>query len=203
MSRLPAVSLVFVCSLLVCPPRAAAQADDGRIRLGAHFAAARSSQFDKTDLGIGALLSWGGGLFGADAEVTFYPSDLADDPAFSASRVEGLFGVTFGPRIGSIRPFVKVRPGFVRFAEAPEPFACILIFPPPLACALADGHTSFALDLGGGLELTTTPRTFVRVDVGDRAVRYPGPVIETDGGVQDDSFFSHDFRFQIGGGVRF
>jgi hypothetical protein len=41
------------------------------------------------------------------------------------------------------------------------------------------------------------------VDAGDRAVKYPGPVIDTEGTVQDESFFNHDFRFQIGGGVRF
>ena len=149
-------------------------------------------------------MSWRpGGWFGADAELTFYPSDVADDPVFSASRVEGLFGVTVGPRLGAIRPFVKFRPGFVRFAEAPEPFPCIAIFPPPLACQLAAGDTVFALDIGGGIEFRTTESTFVRVDAGDRAVRYPGPTIDGDGSLKEDSFFSHDFRFQIGGVVRF
>ena len=183
MSRVLVTCFLLVSSLVVWPSYAAAQADDGRFQAGVHFSAARSSQFDKTDLGVGGLFSWAfGGVFGADAELTFYPSDFADEPAFSASRVEGLFGITAGPRLGSMRPFVKVRPGFVRFAE---------------------GHTSFALDLGGGVEFYATPRTFVRVDASDRAVRYPGPAIESDGSVQDDSFFSHDFRFQIGGGVRF
>jgi hypothetical protein len=193
-----------VSALVGAPQYAAAQAGESQFHAGVHVAAARSSEFDKTDFGIGGLLSWRpGGLFGADAELTFYPSDFADDPAFSASRVEGLFGVTAGPRIGSIRPFVKFRPGFVRFAEAPEPFACILIFPPPLACQLGAGHTALALDIGGGIEFEATERTFVRVDAGDRLVKYPAPAIQTDGTVQDESFFGHDFRFQIGGGVRF
>jgi hypothetical protein len=178
MFRSPSVRAVLVSALMVAPQYAAAQSADSQFHAGIHVAAARSGEFEKTDFGIGGLLSWRpGGLFGADAELTFYPSDFADEPAFSASRVEGLFGVTIGPRIGSIRPFAKFRPGFVRFAEAPEPFACILIFPPPLA--------------------------FGRVDAGDRLVKYPGPVIQTDGSVQDESFFGHDFRVQIGGGVRF
>ena len=88
-------------------------------------------------------------------------------------------------------------------ARAPEAIPCIAIFPPPLACQLAAGHTAFALDIGGGVEFQTTGSTFVRVDAGDRAVKYPGPTIETDGTVQDESFFSHDFRFQISGGLRF
>ena len=194
---------VLVSALLLVSQHATAQTRDGQFQVGIHLAVVNSSEFDKTDVGVGGLLSWRpGGLFGADAELTFYPSDFGDDPVFSASRVEGLFGVTVGPRIGAIRPFVKIRPGFVAFAEAPAPFACIAIFPPPLACQLG-GHTGFALDIGGGVEYQMTARTFVRVDAGDRAVKYPGPVFETDGTVQDESFFGHDFRFQIGGGVRF
>jgi hypothetical protein len=195
------LSSALASLLLLAPQHAFAQS---QFHVGLHLATVASSEFDETDLGVGGLLSWRpGGWFGADAELTFYPSDFPDEPAFSASRVEGLFGVTAGPRIGPIRPFVKVRPGFLRFAEAPEPFACIAIFPPPLHCQLAAGHTGFALDIGGGIEFETSGRTFVRADAGDRAVRYPGPVIEPGGTVQDDAFFSHDFRFQIGGGVRF
>ncbi len=194
-------SALILSALLLAPKHAFAQ---GQFQAGIHLAVVNSSEFDKTDVGVGGLLSWRpGGWFGADAELTFYPSDFADVPVFSASRTEGLFGITVGPHIGPVRPFVKVRPGFVRFAEAPEPFPCIAIFPPPLVCQLAAGHTGFALDIGGGIEFQTTARTFVRVDAGDRAVKYPGPVIETDGTVQDESFFSHDFRFQIGGGLRF
>jgi hypothetical protein len=195
------LSSALASLLLLAPRHAFAQS---QLQVGMHLATVASSEFDETDVGVGGLLSWRpGGWWGADAELTFYPSGFSDEPAFSASRVEGLFGVTVGPGIGPIRPFVKVRPGFVRFAEAPEPFPCILIFPPPLNCRLAAGHTGFALDIGGGIEFETSGRTFVRVDAGDRAVRYPGPVIEPDGTVQDDAFFSHDVRFQIGGGVRF
>ena len=203
-SRSLSAIIVLVSAILLAPQYASAQTGDGQFHLGIHLAAVNSSEFDASDVGVGGLLSWRpGGLFGVDAELTFYPSDFADDPAFSASRVEGLFGVTVGPRLGAIRPFVKVRPGFVRFAEAPEAFPCIAIFPPPLACQLAAGHTAFALDIGGGVEFQTTGSTFVRVDVGDRALKYPGPVFDTQGTVHDEAFFGHDFRFQIGGGVRF
>ena len=198
------LSSALISLVLLAPQHASAQTQESHFRVGIHVTTAMSSEFDKTDIGVGGLLSWRPiDVFGADAEVTFYPSDFADEPAFSSSRVEGLFGITVGPRLGAIRPFAKFRPGFVRFAEAPAPFPCIAIFPPPLACQLGAGHTGFALDIGGGVEFQTPGRTFVRVDAGDRAVKYPGPVISTDGTLQEESFFSHDFRLQIGGGVRF
>ena len=56
---------------------------------------------------------------------------------------------------------------------------------------------------GGGVEVFPSARTFVRVDVSDRLVRYPGPVFDSDFTVRDDSFFGHDFRFSIGAGLRF
>ena len=204
MSRSLSPYVVLVCVLALAPHSVSAQTGKGQFEVGVHLATVASSEFEKTDVGIGGLVSWRpGALFGADAELTFYPSDFADNPTFSASRVEGLFGVTIGPSFGAFRPFVKLRPGFVRFAAAPRPFPCIAIFPPPLACLMAAGDTLFALDIGGGVEFQTTSRTFVRVDASDRAVKYPGPVIATDGMVKDESFFSHDFRLQIAGGLRF
>ena len=180
------------------------QTSESTFQVGAHFTAVNSSEFDSSDFGVGARVSWHpASLLGAEAEFTFYPGDFADEPAFSGSRVEGLFGVTAGPQIGRFRAFAKVRPGFVQFSEAPEPFPCILIFPPPLACRMAGGETVFALDLGGGVEILATPRSFIRLDVGDRLVKYPGPVIDGEGTVRDDSFFGHDLRFQVGGGFRF
>jgi hypothetical protein len=162
-----------------------------------------SGEFDSTDVGVGGRLSWTPGLFGVDAELTFYPREFPEDLPFSKGRVEGLFGVTIGPRLGRVRPFVKFRPGFVTIQEAPAPFACILIFPPPLQCALAGGATLLALDLGGGVEFYPSGRTVVRVDAGDRAVRYPGPAFDSERNVHDDDFFGHDFRIAVGGGLRF
>lgn len=93
--------------------------------------------------------------------------------------------------------------GLVRFGEAPAPVVCIRIFPPPLTCQLAEGATVAAFDLGGGLEIFPSLGTFVRVDVGDRLLRYPVPAFDANMQPRTESFVSHDFRLAVGGGLRF
>lgn len=175
----------------MCAPPVAAQSTAARFEVGVQIVTVASGEFDGSDIGASGRVSWRPTpLIGAEAEMGFYAGDFPDRVPFSRGRVEGFFGVTAGPVLGRVRPFVKIRPGFFTFHEAPEPFPCILIFPPPLSCELGAGHTSFALDAGGGAEIQTTPRTFIRVDVGDRLMRYP-------------RFFGHDFRLAAGGGLRF
>ncbi len=168
------------------------------------LAVALSSQFDASDAGVGARIAWQPiEMVGIEAEVVQYPGDFPEPRPFSRARLEGLFGATVGPRFDRVRPFARLRSGFVSVDEAPEPFPCILIFPPPLACELASGHTLLALDAGGGLEITATSRTFVRMDAGDRMLRYPGPVFDNNRDVRERPFFSHDFRFAASAGLRF
>jgi hypothetical protein len=199
--KLLVVALTFVTAAAQ-PDLASAHAQ--MFGVGGHVAFVRSSQFDTTDTGLGGHISWHAiELVGIEAELGLYPRDFPDRPAVSRQRIEGLFGVTVGPRIGSLRPFVRARPGFVRYREAPEPFACILIFPPPLNCALASGHTLTAFDIGGGVELFPTGGTFLRVDAGDLLLKYPGPVIDLERRVRDEGFFTHNLRLAIGAGLRF
>ena len=172
-----------------------------RFDASAHIAIARSSEFDATDTGVGGRFSWHpSGLLGAEAEMTFYPAGFPNGFSFSQSRIEGLFGVTVGPRFNRVRPFARLRPGFLAFRG--EPVVCILIFPPPLPCELAGGRTLFVVDLGGGVELFPARRALIRVDVGDRVVKYPGPSFRN-GRATQESFYSHDFRVSAGAGVRF
>jgi hypothetical protein len=168
---------------------AAAASAQGRFDAGAQVVVAHSSEFDANDTGFGGRFAWHPvELLAAEAEMNV------------GSRVEGLFGVTAGPRVARARPFAKLRPGFLTFRG--QPVACILIFPPPLSCVLAAGRTVFALDVGGGVELFAPGRGVIRVDVGDRLLKYPGPSFRRSG-VSQDSFFGHDVRFSAGAGVRF
>ena len=202
MSRVVSVAFLCLLTTLWAGP-VAAQANNGALQVGGQLVTVVSGEFDSTDVGFGGRIAWQPvPLLGVEGELTFYPADFADEPAFSGSRFEGLFGATVGPRLGQLRPFAKIRPGFVTFNDAPRPFACILIFPPPLACSLS-GKTVFALDVGGGVEWLGPSRTFVRADIGDRILRYPSPVIDSGGAVRDSAFSSHDVRFAVGAGVRF
>jgi hypothetical protein len=194
---------LFAALMVVWPDSARAQPSPTRIELGVQVVSTVSSQFDDSAVGLGARVSWHPTAWvGVDAEVNGYPQDCPGQHPFSRGRVEGLFGATVGNRLGRVRPFGRLRPGFVTFRESPGPFACIAIFPPPLSCTLASGRTVFALDLGGGVELYATPNTFVRVDAGDLLLKYPGPVFDANLTARQ-AFFSHDFRFAAGAGVRF
>jgi hypothetical protein len=57
--------------------------------------------------------------------------------------------------------------------------------------------------MGGGVELFPTSRVVVRVDAGDRMLKYPGPVFDSSRTVRDRDFFSHDLRLAFGAGLRF
>jgi hypothetical protein len=199
-----ACRLAPVLLLLLSPRPAAAQVEESRFQLGVQLAGAASGEFDDTEIGVGIRGSWHPvALLGAEAEVGVYPEDFGGEPAFSAARLEGLFGMTVGPRVGLFRPFAKLRPGFVRFSEAPGPIPCIAIFPPPLHCRLAAGKTVAAVDVGGGLELLPAGRSFLRLEAGDRLMRYPAPALDRNNQIRDETVTSHDFRFGIGGGIRF
>jgi hypothetical protein len=189
--------------LLLLPAVAAAQSGD-TFQVEGKLLTAMSGEIDALDVGVGGRLSWHPAPFlGVEAELGFYPSDIPRPRPISASRLEGLFGVTVGPRIGVLRPFARIRPGFLRMAEAPGPVACILIFPPPLTCSLAAGHTLLAVDIGGGIEANLARRAFLRVDVGTRLLRYPGPAFDRDRNVHDEDFFAANTRVALGAGLRF
>jgi hypothetical protein len=182
---------------------AAASAQTERFEIGAQVATVHSSEFGANDVGVGGRLAWRLSPFvGVEGELSSYPGEFPNGRGFSSGRLEGLFGVTVGPSLGRVRPFASVRPGFAQFRAASEPLACIAIFPPPLSCQLAAGRTLFAVEAGGGVDVPATARTFVRVSIGDRLVRYPGPAF-TGGEVRDGGSFSHDFRFSAGAGWRF
>jgi hypothetical protein len=193
--------LVFLASLLLGSHSAAAQSFEA----GVHLASSQWSEFDGTDTGLGGRFTWKPlTMLGVDADLTWFPSDFPGERlAFSGSRLEGLFGVTVGPRVNRIRPFAKATGGFLRSSEAPEPFACIAIFPPPLACRMAAGVTMPAFELGGGIEIAATDRTFLRVDAGARMLQYPGPTFISVHDIRNEGFWGSALRVTVGGGLRF
>jgi hypothetical protein len=172
---------------------------------GAFLSSSQWSEFDGNDTGIGGRISWLPlPLVGFDAELALYPSDFPDGISFTDRRFEGLFAATIGPRVAQVRPFVKAGAGFLNVAGAPEAIICVAIFPPPLNCALAGGATLATIEIGGGVEVNTPANTFLRADVTQRFLNYPGPTFR-DGlrELVDEDFFAGAIRFTIGGGIRF
>ena len=136
-----------------------------------------------------------------EAALSLAPKDLGD-PAFSGSRTEGAMGFRVGPYLARTGVYAAVRPGFVKFSEPQEPTICIAIFPPPLSCTLATGKSVFALDLAGGLQLQNE-RGVLRFEVGDRLVKYPGPILDADSEPRFDGFWSHNLAASVAVGLRF
>lgn len=197
------VGIGLVAVLAVAFPFTAdAQSDP--FQIGAQVAVADSTEFDDLDVGIGGRVSWNPiAVLGLESELTFMPGDFPDRFAFSGSRVESLSGITLGPRFDRVRPFARLRAGVVRYADPPEVLACVAIFPPPLACVMASGPTLAAFDVGGGVEVSTGAATFLRADLGDRMLKYPGPASSGGRRIPESGVIGHDFRLALGGGFRF
>jgi hypothetical protein len=194
-----------VATLLTFLMNDGAHSQERRIEIGGHLAVTSREELETTDLGFGGRFGFQATpILAIEGELSFYPSDAPGDIPVTRSRLEGLFGIKAGPRFERFAVFGKLRPGFVRFADAPGPVACIAIFPPPLNCVLAEGRTVFALDLGGGVEIYPTERGFVRVDVSNLLLEYPGPAFSREGrALADKGSWDGNLRLTFGAGLRF
>jgi len=189
--------------LFLIAPYSQAQAQS--FEVSGNFVLSQWSEFDGDDFGFGGRVTFKPmPLIGIDADLSWYPGEFpGDGVSFSDNRLEGLFGVTVGPRLNRLRPFVKAGGGFLNTSGTQERIICIAIFPPPLSCALAADQTLSLFEFGGGIEIDATAKTFVRMDVTDRMVKYPGPTLDQDFRVSEDGFYGHALRFTIGAGWRF
>jgi hypothetical protein len=201
MIRSGAVLFSVLSGVLLLAGPAAAQDRRGDVSL--QLSARQLHEFDEGEVGVGARLSYRlNAWLAADGEVNLFPGD-AGSPAFSGSRLEGLVGLRGGPHLGRTGVYLALRAGAVRFSEAPEPFACILIFPPPLECALAGGDTVPTVQTSLGFEAYLGERMVVRVEAGDQLLRYSGPAFTPDRETFEDSLWSHNFKASASVGLRF
>jgi hypothetical protein len=176
--------------------------------VGVNLLSSQMSEFDGTDIGVGGRFTWKPvPLVGIDADLGWYPGEYPPDGIpFSDGRVEGFFGVTVGPSVNRVRPFGKFAAGFFQTAATQEAIACLAIYPPPLNCVMAAGQTLPAMDVGGGVELLFTDRTFLRIDATARMLQYPGPSLQLDHSdrtVHEKDYWGAAFRLSVGGGFRF
>ena len=119
-SRVPFVSAVLVGAVLAAGP-VRAQTTDQRGDVSVQLSVRSLHEFDETEAGFGARLSYRlSRWFAADGEVNLFPGD-AGSPAFSGSRLEGLAGVRVGPHFGRTGVFLALRGGAVRFWRPRSP----------------------------------------------------------------------------------
>lgn len=198
MSRILIVTAVVILGVSL-PARAQS------FEAGLHVSAAQWSEFEGTDYGVGARLTWlPVAPIGLEADVTWFPSSFPDEVAFSGHRLEGMVGITAGPVLGRLRPFARIAAGVLHSSEAPEPFPCIAIYPPPIQCLMASGHTLPAVDVGGGVSIGLSDRSFLRLDAASRLLRYPAPTIRSDPQrATEEEFWGSGLRLTLGAGVRF
>ena len=179
------------------------QAQASRADLGLQATFRRLSEFAEGEIGLGARFSYRvHRVVAVDGEVSFFPAEVGS-PAFTGSRREGLLGLRVGPRLGRRGGYLALRAGAVRFTEAPEPFACILIFPPPLECALAAGRTLPTVQATAGFETFPRKRLVLRVEAGDQLLRYPGPAFRPDGEIFENDRWSHNLKATVSVGLSF
>ncbi len=198
--RLGACALVI--GLLGTGQPAAAQSN--RRDVSVHVVVETLRELESTDVGLSGRLGWRlSQWLTVEGEAGMFPVDLPVGRPVTAARAEVLAGVTVGPTLRRLRPYARLRAGGLRVAASPGPVACILIFPPPLTCELAGGRSMFAIDIGGGVEISVSPRAFARVDIGNRLARFPGPAFDGDHVMHDGSFSVYDLRIAVGAGWRF
>ena len=124
-----------------------------------------------TQPGIGGVLTYSvNHWWGIDGVFAYFPTG-DDDALVGGRKVEWLAGVRAGKAWREFGVFGKMRPGVARYSRGAQFGVCILIFPPPAACYVAENR--FALDLGAVVEYRVSNGVAVRVDIGDTRVRRP------------------------------
>lgn len=189
MRLLPVLSITAVLAFPSTPLHAQQAAAGGSYTL------LSLSYPDQIPNGFGGWLTWDaaprGLALGADLGVNVFP----EHHPVIGRQTQLQAGIRFGARTERLGGFARVRPGLVHFSErffAPDTI-CILIFPPPESCLIA--ATNATLDLGGTAEVYVTPKSLIRLDLGDTLIRF--------GRSGQDPVWRHNLQFAAGVGLRF
>ena len=171
------IALVLACGLTFFASDAGAQDRHGPFELGFQITGVHLHKIDETPFGIGArVLIDISKRIALDAEVDHYP----ENPSGNFGETAALFGVRTGWRVDRFGVFAKARSGVMHFGGA--------FFDQRLV-----RKTVVDADLGGVLEYYPSPRTTVRIDMGDTVLFYGGSALGT----------VHNFQPALGFGFRF
>jgi hypothetical protein len=189
------LSLVAINFLFVCAWTTQAQENNPKYEVGIHYAALNVTEKSDTDSGVGARFTYNlNDYLGLEAETTQF---LQTREGGGANERQGLFGVRAGKRNKRYGLFAKVRPGLTRF---------YLLGTTPGPNVFEQGHTRFALDVGGVFEYYLHRHAAIRVDAGDTMVRFkPGDFFyqRLDQPMFVQRKLSHNFQLNVGFAFRF
>ena len=190
-----ALSLIAMSILLVCASSGQAQEKNPKYEVGIHYAALNVSEKSDKDSGVGVRFTYNlNDYVGLEAETTQFQQTREGG---EDNEREGFFGVRAGKRTKRYGLFAKVRPGVTRF---------YLLGVTPGPNVFEQGHTRFAVDVGGVFEYYLHRHAAIRVDVGDTMVRFkPGDFFykRLDEPMFVQRKLSHNLQVNIGFALRF
>jgi outer membrane protein with beta-barrel domain len=203
-----ALSMIAVF-LFAGSERVFAQSEPSKVEVGVQFSTIRFGEMSISEPGFGGRFTYNINKHVAvETEVNLFPRDPEDyvESLKGGHKTQVLFGIKAGTRSRRIGLFLKIRPGLVNFSNLTR-LPCGCNAPPP-----KPSETDFALDVGGVLEVYTSRRTFIRVDLGDTIVHSnSGNTIELPGSVKQEGSFviknvirstSHNPQLNVGVGFR-
>lgn len=198
---------IGVLGILMTPLACFCQSDLPKFEAAGQYVFMRHSDFDQSNSGLGGRFDYNFTRYlAAEGEFDFFPQkrlvlnsiQLPFQNYYDSWRMEGLFGIKAGIRSRHIGIFGKARPGFfyisqgklyvdpdIRFFRAPEE---------------TQSQLRFAMDLGGVVEIYTSKRSFVRMDLGDTMINFTRSKW---GDVNNRDILSHNLQLNIGLGFRF
>jgi outer membrane protein with beta-barrel domain len=189
------LSLVAIGFLFVNPSTTRAQDKNPTYEFGIHYSALYVTEKSDKDSGVGVRFTYNlNDYVGLEAETTDFQQVREGG---SSNERQGLFGVRAGKRNKHFGVFAKVRPGITRF---------YLLGTSPGPNVFEQGHSRFAVDVGGVFEYYLHRHAAIRVDVGDTMVRFKtGDFFyqRLDEPMFVQRRLSHNFQLNVGFALRF
>jgi Outer membrane protein beta-barrel domain len=190
------LTAAFVGCLLVIGLAAQASAQDHpRFEIGAHITSLRVTEKSDHDTGLGARFTYNlNDYFAVEAEGNALPQTREGG---GNNETQGFFGARAGIRREKFGVFAKARPGFTTF---------YLLGINPGPNSFEQGHTRFAMDVGGVFEVYPSRHLAFRVDAGDTMIHYkPGDFFyqRLDQPMPVSRQLSHNLQITVGAAFRF
>lgn len=187
-------AVTFTASFLTATD-VCAQVSNPKYELGVHYTTLQVSKKGDHDSGLGLRFTYNlNDYLGLEAEANGLPQTREGG---GNNEAQGFFGARAGIHRKRFGLFAKARPGFTTF---------YLLGITPGPNSFEQGHTRFAMDLGGVFEYYPVRHIALRVDAGDTMIHFkPGDFFYQR---LDEPMFvrgqlSHNLQLTVGVAVRF